>query len=278
MNKTAIILISVLCSSAWAGNIFTEDVNCVGLWTMEDLDATDTADYSGNGNTLVNSASNVDPNTSIIKEGATSAYWADNAAAELQCFDRNLSTNFPGKEGFSNTTVSACAWFRIETINSYANICGKIEVSKESWAIWVYSSGGPNVHLNIGNELGQGSESITHSGTTVAVNQWYHVGITYDGPTKAYRIRVWDETGGSATETTGTATNAMNIENGTFGVMNQNVGDSTPGDSWALRGYIDEVVVFNDVLTADEIDQIRGGTYGAATGTSDWWWRRRHNN
>ncbi len=36
----------------------------------------------------------------------------------------------------------------------------------------------------------------------------------------------------------------------------------TGGTNW--DGLIDELVVFNDILTADEIDEIRQGTYGAA--------------
>jgi hypothetical protein len=39
-----------------------------------------------------------------------------------------------------------------------------------------------------------------------------------------------------------------------------------------LNGNLDEVVIFDDVLTTDEIDAIRGGTYGG----NDWWWRRRN--
>jgi hypothetical protein len=42
---------------------------------------------------------------------------------------------------------------------------------------------------------------------------------------------------------------------------------------------LDEFVLFNDVLTAPEIDQIRNGTYegDAAQKIRDyWWWRRRH--
>jgi len=112
----------------------------------------------------------------------------------------------------------------------------------------------------IGYNGGASEEQVYASGPVMAQDKWYHCAYTYDGSSKAWKIRVWDEDAGTVTETTGTMVQTMNIESQTFYM------DSDASSQWPTKGNMDEVVIFNDVLTSDEIDQIRLGTYGAPTG------------
>jgi hypothetical protein len=115
--------------------------------------------------------------------------------------------------------------------------------------------------MSIGYNGGASWETISHA-TAMSTGVWYHVGCTFDNSDKSYRIRVWDDNASTilGSDKTGTATNNINVEDG-FLV----IGD-TWGGSPLLDGQLDEIVVFKDILTADEIDQIRGGTYGASAG------------
>jgi hypothetical protein len=54
---------------------------------------------------------------------------------------------------------------------------------------------------------------------------------------------------------------ALNVESADFWL-----GMSAVAGVWAFDGYMDEVVIFNRILTDDEIDEIRGGTFGAGGG------------
>jgi hypothetical protein len=111
--------------------------------------------------------------------------------------------------------------------------------------------------LNIGYNGGASYDQYVHE-SPVYVSTWYHVGVTWDNATKAYRIRVWDDNAGAilGTDLTGTGNNAMHIGSADFIL----------GSSWI--SLIDEVVVLDGVLTPEEIDQVRQGTFDFEAGSS----------
>jgi len=278
MKRLLLVLLMclTLCAPAWGANYFLDDANCVGLWTL-DVEVTPAATYadtSGNGNTLANVFANIDVNTTYYQEGIASVVSTAATDSYLQCVDGSLSANFPGKNGTGNTTISACMWIRPTTISAVSNVLTKYQAFAGTYVSYILRFDASN---NVAAYIGYGgslNESKTHTGVAVAANQWYHIAWTYDGATRAFRIRVWDDNASSVTETTGTYTNTMTPAQAPFQIN----GLAAAAEA-GMIGYIDEAVVFNDILTADEIDEIRLGTYGApaATGTSDWWWRRRHN-
>jgi len=96
-------------------------------------------------------------------------------------------------------------------------------------------------------------------GTAFEANKWYHVGITYDSADLGYRIRIWDDTAGAllGPDATGSFAYAIEANDGHF-VLAYTYGSGVAG----YTGNIDEVVVFKKELTADEIDEIRAGTFG----------------
>ena len=270
-----LLLVLMMCLPCWAANIFTTDANCVGAWTFEDSESPDwMADRTANGNNLANNLT--EQNKVTYKEGAASLY-GNTYLRYQKITDASLSANFPGKNGTGNNVFSFCCWvYPTDELRDYNFLASKWHATNavKSYNVGINANGAnDNVGLWIGYNGGASEEQIYHTGVVIASSKWYHVGVTYDGSTRAYRIRVWDDTGSSVTESTGTGAQTMNIEDEEFRL--DNLGSS----SWGLVGYLDECVMFNDVLTSDEIDEIRNGTYGeaASTGTSNWWYRRRHN-
>jgi hypothetical protein len=107
--------------------------------------------------------------------------------------------------------------------------------------------------------------------------------VTFNDGTKKGTIRIYDLAAAQilGTDLDNTFTNNMYCGTSNFNVARRS--ENSGRDFW---GDIDEAVVFNDVLSAAEIDQIRSGTFGgeappAASGGAGWpvllhhWYRRR---
>jgi len=93
--------------------------------------------------------------------------------------------------------------------------------------------------------------------TTYAAGQWYHVGATYQDSDKSWHIRIYDANTGAVADTTGNMTNNINIEDSGVTLGNNYI-------SQRFDGLIDEMVIFNDILSSQEIDDIRGLYFPAA--------------
>ena len=51
----------------------------------------------------------------------------------------------------------------------------------------------------------------------ITVGVWYHIGATFNNTTKAWKLRVWDDTAGSVVHNaSGTATNNISITDAPF--------------------------------------------------------------
>jgi hypothetical protein len=121
-------------------------------------------------------------------------------------------------------------------------------------------SGTTRLGLGIGTSGGSSWETSYHD-SGLAAGVWYHVGVTYDDSTRAYRIRIWNNSTQSILGTDKT------------GQFNSNINVS---DAYCIVAYddglMDELAVFNDCLTTTEIDAIRQGTYlsSGGSGSTDW--------
>lgn len=234
----------------------------VGVWAHEASDTSKSVDTSGHGNTL--SASTIAFETTDVKEGAQSRHNTSTTGHHLLT-DGSLSSGFPGKSGESNTKFSFCVWLKPEDVSASEYIAAKHwgPLSNRCGYYFYIASGTPKrFGLAIPYNSGASREYFNDAATSVALDQWYHVGFTYNGSTKAWRIRVWDDTASSVAETTGTGSQTIDSSNTEpFSLFN--------AYSWVygngFEGYLDEAVLFNDILTADEIDEIRQGTYGASS-------------
>ena len=247
-------------------NDFSGDSNCVALWRFESgALTTDSCTWNSARNTLTD-LHTVTENTTAYAEGACSADFERSNEEAFYIDDANLCTGYPLKNGDTNKKISVCQWFRIEGLYATSTqsnyLYYKGAVNKASWGLRIYNNAGSyELQMRIGYNSGDSSEYIVVNARSWNTDVWYHIGATFQDSDKAWLVRLF-ETGVGATTYSGTSTNNVNVEDGQVVI-----GSSTNSSGYTFwDGEIDEIVVFNDILTEAEIDKIRAGTYGATTG------------
>ncbi len=241
-------------------NDFTGDSNCVALWRFED--GALTADTIGT-NTLTNNAAVVS-NEVDFQEGAASADFEVTSTQYFSIADGDLDAGFPLKNGDANKKISVCGWFQLESINTgWRGLFSKFDTNGlRSLSIGVEQLNGKFVIL-LGYNNGDSGEFLYRAGALVT-GRFYHYGFTYQDSDKAWKLVVWDDTAESKIiDVSGTATNNISIETATVGIGVRYFATGTATDT--MDGEIDETVVFKDILTTGEIDQIRQGVFGVAS-------------
>jgi uncharacterized membrane protein len=241
------------------GNNFASDPNCVALWRFESGQLT--TDSIGT-NTLANHG--VTANMVNMKEGASSAEFMAADGDYFSIANASLSPRFPLKTDDKNRNISVSTWFRMASLPDFYQYVGLFTKSDEaagktSFAIAVGrdKDGKVNVWLMVGHDGGvANSEWVPHTSAIVSTDTWYHLGVTYRDSDRSYRIRL--SNGETTTETTGTVAKGISLFDAPVFLGN------ITGLNWALDGQLDEMAVFNDVLTPAEIDQIRQGSYTKA--------------
>ena len=228
-------------------NDFSGDANAVALYNFE----------------VAVGADGISSNTmtafGIVQTGAhrEGEYGAACVAHSYRLYraDADLAAGFPGKSGTSSRTFSICGWQYVANTTAYTQYCvSKWGQTSDQRGYLVAVDVDDHFVLQIGYNSGASAETAVHTGVTVTGGQWYHYGVTHDDA-GAWRIRVWDEDGAAVSESTGTMTETMSIEDATFNIFGGS--DNTNG----CIGWADEIVIFDDVLTPAEIDAIRLGAY-----------------
>src|SRR4030067_604098 len=92
-------------------NNFSNDADCVAVWNLES--GALGVDSKG-GNTLTNTG--VVANSSLYKQGAASGDFELSESDYMSITDAALDSGFPLKSGDSNKKISACGWFRPESL------------------------------------------------------------------------------------------------------------------------------------------------------------------
>lgn len=234
-------------------NTFTGDSSCIALYNFES--GALTTDSIGT-NTLTNS--NVAESAGDYKEGSCCADFEKSSSAKMSISNSSLSAGFPFKSTDTNKQGSFCFWFKMESTPSGVN-GGLITkwgngYNVSSFAIGVSTSGIFYVAVSNGTTL----DNTNFSGYgTIATGVWYHVGVTLDAASKTCTLRIWNDT--DSTVSTLTHTYSITPYASTATV---NIGSE---DYWNYYwdGLIDEVVIFNRILSIAEIDSIRTGGYPA---------------
>jgi len=240
-------------------NNFSEDSNCVALYKFESS-ALVTDSIGGNTLTLDSTGGVEVPEADLVKykEGSASIEFEGANTEWCEIADANLDVGFPFKSG-SGVVISFCTWLYLDTrINGiFYEIIHKGYPDQMSFSLQI-------------NDGGHVSFLATYNGTTynTAVHQsvlqagrWYHIGVVYDGGTEAMLIRIWDDTVGAIHGVDYTA-NLGNTGFAATGEITFGCYKSFQYDVNPLTGNLDEFVIFKDILTADEIDEIRIGNYG----------------
>lgn len=251
-------------------NDFSGDSNCVALYNFES--GALTTDSKGT-NTLT--AYNTPVASSTHKEGSYSADFEHGDNDSYYILDSNLSSNFPLKNGGSYKDFSVCLWAQFESIYDQNGMVNKYDTVNgyRSFSIRCYTGG---IRVFIGYNSGASFETL-YEGGSITTGRWYHLGFTYEYTTRAWKLVVWDDTASSKLiDTSGTSTNTISVAPSSFGLGCGWFNSTTqPNADSTSDGLIDELVVFNDILSAGEIDQIRAGTYGAGGSTSKPWYYYR---
>jgi hypothetical protein len=241
-----------------AGNDFTTDPNCVALWRFEQGELP--ADSIGT-NTLANDG--VQTSDADFQEGAAAAVFDGGEGQWLSIDDPDLSTGFPTKNGDTDVEMSICFWMKPESFAFENTIISKylIATDDRSWRIYLSNRGLTTGTLNVGLGTGSGGSFDTYKfdeqQQVLNLNHWYHVAFTYRDSDKQYHVRVWDHTAGALLfDVVGTAVWPIAVNDAPVFL------GTLPIEGRYFDGLLDEMVVFKDVLTSQEIDQIRQGSYG----------------
>lgn len=217
-----------------------------------------TTDSSGEGNTLTNS--NGVTNSTDHKEGSHSAEFDAGSSQCLYRSDGDLAAGFPGKTGDSVHKITVCCWVQFDTVTPAApsGVVRKYDYASNwrSWGINLKHTSSELVWV-VGYNSGAAYE-YAEFGTACQTGRWYHVGCTFDGASGDYRLRVWDDTAGALldSDVTGTWSDADLPGTAAPLVLGAYLTDLRFHD-----GHLDDVVIFSDVLSADDIDAIRNQTY-----------------
>jgi len=248
------------------GNNFASDPACVALWRFESGHLF--ADSIGS-NTL--SPATLSPTgepsaeTSDYRDGEASA---DTEFGYFRIDDADLDPDFPLKNGVATPQFSVAFWVKAREGTSQTTGAGLFAKGAEtgpytySFAIGLYEPAGAGtgmIRLNVGRDGGMNLYiyDVTLS-KIIQRNQWYHMTVTYQevtptsGTLKLYLYDPSDDT----TVTWTQASANVPVLNGPLALGLFRWNDSR------FYGLLDEVVVFKDVLTPTEINQIRQGSYG----------------
>ena len=237
-------------------NDFTGDPNCVTLWRFEPTDLL--ADSIGTND--LSDHNTIDSNTTDHIEGAGCADFEQLNSEYGDRLDANLSAGFPFKSGDTNKKITICGRLNFETVNAtqYIFCKGENNTNKRSFAVYNNNN---KLGILLGYDGGASFEGA-YLTSSLLTGRFYSYGATYDDSNKSYRLRVWDHTADALfQEITGNFTNNINVEDGALFI------GSRDGGSISFDGLMDETVVFNDIKTADEIDQIIFGTYAPGGST-----------
>ncbi len=238
------------------GNNFVSDPNCVALWRFESGKIT--TDSVGT-NTLQNHG--VTTNTTDKKEAAGSGNFEATEKDYLWIADASLSPKFPFSGPAAPKAISVAFWMKLESlplVDFTYDPFSKVDSAKDLATFTTMVDPVGHIGFFIGTATGKKYED-SWVAEQLATAKWYHVVVTYRDSDKSYQINVWSaEAGTIFAEKTGTLANNITI---TDADVYLGARQGLPENRF-FDGLLDEMVVFNDVLTPDEIGKIRAGTYG----------------
>jgi predicted deacylase len=251
--------------AADAENNFASDTSCVAVWNFENPDITvDSKDTNhltlGGGATL----------STIAMQGATGL--RTNATNIQQAYrtDANLASGFPGKSGETNRDFTIVFdFYPIGYPGSGANsyMCSKWASTAAQRALsigWFNNSGTIELRVMIG--YGAGYEYTVVKSGALTLNAWYKVAVAWNNATRTLFAKLVDASNAEISKITNTTSFTHDLFCGTAPfAFNCAWTSITESMAWANSVY-DGAVVFNDVKTESEIDQIFAGTYVAAGG------------
>lgn len=223
------------------------NINPVSLWTFENSLIED----SVGSNTLTN-VNGVIQNSAKAMAGIYAAEFNGASTQYLERIDANLLSGFPGKSGETNHTFTICGFFEIPAFGSTIYLLSKYNVTTDqrSYAITIQSEG--TIGLNIGAADGLSYTSTAHA-TPLSINTPYFFAASYDAVTRNTILHLYDL---NADEIVGVDSTETMTEDYYLGNTPFRLG-ARGDDASPLTGYLDNIQVFNKVLSSSLIDRVR---------------------
>ncbi len=224
----------------------TGNTGLVGHWTFDgpDLTTATATDKSGRGN---NGVLTNGPLPIIGKTGQGLSFDGSN---DFVSVSSGVSTT-----DLPRMTVSA--WFKKSTSGNIGSIVGKMS-SFYGWDLYYCSSvcGGSLQTLEFAQTFDESGATWRTPARAVALNEWVHVVVSYDR-TSSSNIPAFYINGVITTSTArgGAASGVATSDDG----VAITIGKSDDG---AFNGLIDDVRVYNRILTADEVSDLYTGSVG----------------
>lgn len=224
----------------------------VGRWLMEEGAGTSIADATGRGYTLT--AYNMDASNWVAGIAPGSTYALDfGGGASAEYLSGTADSSFHFADPGYDLPFSVCAWVNMDDATKF-RIVGKDDTGKSEWlftttasdqlALYIFSDGS-----DVQNRIAYSAAITAYQGTTI------HVAATYDGSESGTGMILYIN--GSAVSSTA-ASNGSYDYMGDYGAALAIGTDIRIGDY--ANGRIDDVRIFNKILSATEI----GETYSGA--------------
>jgi len=231
-------------------NDFSTDSRCKALWRFEN----NLQDSKG-GNDLTGAGSPAITYVTDCQEGSHAADFENANGNYAYRADADLDPGFPLKSGDTTKKISVCFWVKPESWVSYAGLFTKWDWNGNRRSLEIQRNNN-RLKINVGHTNGSNYQSF-NTGIYLDNGQWYHVGVVVDGVGKLMRARVYKESTGDIYTFSAELDNELWVGDPDLVIGSIDGG----GSSNYFDGILDEVVVFNDLLSDIEIDEIRGGTF-----------------
>ena len=221
-----IVLIALLCSTSVCVANVLEDA-LIAVWLFDENQGGAAKDASGNGH-----------------DGKlVGAKWVQGKIGTALEFDGNGNiVEIPHDKVFDLTEYTISAWVKTEPTGKWQTVIGKEPVAGSPRNYGIFVAGNTNL-LGVNYTTG-GAWKTAFSKTVAADGKWHHVAATFDGKVlRAYFDGVME--GETKTEIPPDH-NTESVKIGRWG--------NPRGDYWS--GVLDEVAMFNQALTEDEIQDI----------------------
>jgi len=216
----------------------------VGYWNFDETTGVSAMDASGNNNTL-------DIKGESWQSGKVGgALMFDGSSTFGERADAQLIGAFPSKKTGQTEDFTLSAWIKLNSLNERRPIVGKQGSGIRGFMFMVERS---NV---LGLEMFKdgSSRSAVSSTVTLEANKWYQVMSTYDFKTDGTSQMVLfvdgKQVGISQTAVGPPNANNLALEIGHYFWL------ADGSHAWYWDGLIDEVRIYNRVLTAEEIQEV----------------------
>lgn len=214
------------------------DENILGYWKLEGNFVDETGNYNG--------VASSDPEVEYGRIGK--GYLLDNN-------DYIVVPNADEINNITDNQITVSGWVKLDAYTTYGSVAGNSRDccgSYGGWNLWADRSGNlPYFQIWNNTYAGAGATSA------LPLNEWHMITGTYDGST--IKIYIDGQLNNTQAWTTGMGKNVdFNLNLGNLGV---------PVATNSLEGSLDEVIIWNKALSADEIEFLYNTTAGNVTYT-----------